>query len=54
LHLKGFNKIKKVSLLGVERKIKFSTANDALTITVPADLQENNNLTQTATFKIQY
>jgi alpha-L-fucosidase len=54
LHLKGINKIKKVSLLGVERKIKFSTAADALTITIPADLQENNNLTQTATFKIQY
>jgi alpha-L-fucosidase len=54
LHLKGINKIKKVSLLGVDRKIKFGTKMGELTINIPTDLQDNNNLTQTATFKIQY
>jgi alpha-L-fucosidase len=54
LHLKDIKKIKKVSLLGVDKKIKFSETADALNITIPTDLQENNKLTQTATFKIQY
>ncbi|WP_429378225.1 alpha-L-fucosidase [Mucilaginibacter sp. UYCu711] len=54
LHLKDIKKIKKISLLGVDKKIKFSETADALNITIPADLQENNKLTQTATFKIQY
>jgi alpha-L-fucosidase len=54
LHLKDIKKIKKVSLLGVDRKIKYSETADALTIIIPADLQENNKLAQTATFKIQY
>jgi alpha-L-fucosidase len=54
LHLKDIKKVKKVGLLGIDKKIKFNETADALTITIPADLQENNNLTQTATFKIQY
>jgi alpha-L-fucosidase len=54
LHLKDIKKIKKVSLLGVDKKIKFSETADGLNITIPADLQENNKLAQTATFKIQY
>jgi alpha-L-fucosidase len=54
LHLKDVKKIKKVSLLGAGKKIKFTETGDALTITIPADLQENNKFTQTATFKIQY
>jgi alpha-L-fucosidase len=54
LHLKDIKKVKKVSLLGIDRKIKFTETADALTITIPADVQKKNKLTQTATFKIQY
>ena len=53
-HLKNIKDIKKISLLGAKGKIKWRSDADKVEVTVPADLQANNNLTQAATFKIAY
>ena len=53
-HLKNVKEIKKISLLGAKGKIKWLSDADKVVVTIPADLQANNNLTQAATFKIVY
>lgn len=54
LHLKGVAKVKKVSLLGVDKKLKYQAKGDAIRIIIPAALQANNGLKQAAVFKIEY
>ena len=53
-HLKGLKKVKKVSLLGISKKLKWVVNGDSLIVIIPADLQTNNGLAQAATFKIEY
>ncbi|MGN6179498.1 MAG: alpha-L-fucosidase [Mucilaginibacter sp.] len=53
-HLQGIGKVKKVSLLGIARKLKWETNNDELVVNIPANLQSGNGLLHAATFKIQY
>ena len=53
-HLKDSGKVKKVSLLGNNTKLKWRTTADNVMVTIPAALQSNNGLTQAAGFKIQY
>ncbi|MEO6978412.1 MAG: alpha-L-fucosidase [Mucilaginibacter sp.] len=53
-HLKGIKKIKKISLLGISKKLKWVVNGDSIKITIPADLQTNNGLAQAAAFKIEY
>ena len=53
-HLTGIKKIKKISLLGVDKNLKYIVANDSVKVIIPAALQANNILLHTATFKIQY
>jgi alpha-L-fucosidase len=53
-HLKDLKKVKKVTLLGVNKKIKWGADGDTVNVTVPAALQSNNGLAQAATFKIEY
>jgi alpha-L-fucosidase len=38
----------------IRQKIKYTVADDAITIKVPASLQTQNGLKQAAVFKIQY
>jgi alpha-L-fucosidase len=52
-HLKGIDKVKKISLLGVSRRLKWKAEGDGLVVDVPADLQSGNGLLQAAVFKIQ-
>ena len=53
-HLKDAKAIKKVSLLGVTKKLKWVADGEKITITIPTALQTNNGLTQAAGFKIEY
>jgi alpha-L-fucosidase len=53
-HLKGIKKVKKISLLGINKKLKWIINGDSIKVVIPADLQVNNGLAQTATFKIEY
>ena len=53
-HLKDSGKVKKISLLGSNTKLKWRSTTDNVMVTIPASLQSNNGLTQAAGFKIQY
>jgi alpha-L-fucosidase len=53
-HLKDIKKVKKISLLGVNQKLKWTEKGDAINVTIPAGLQTKNGLNNAATFKIQY
>ncbi len=54
LHLKNQGKVKKISLLGINQKIKYTVGDGVINIKVPASLQNQNGLNQAAVFKIQY
>jgi alpha-L-fucosidase len=53
-HLQGISKIKAITLLGTNKKMKFTTANGEIKVTVPAGLQTQSGLSHAAVFKIQY
>jgi len=53
-HLTGIKKVKKISLLGVDKNLKYTVAGDSVKVTIPTALQASNKLLHTATFKIQY
>jgi alpha-L-fucosidase len=53
-HLKDIKNVKKVSLLGVNKKLKWSLTDNAINVSIPANLQANNTLAEAATFKIEY
>ena len=53
-HLKIDNKVKKISLLGVNKKLKWAQYGDSINIIIPKNLQTNSGLSHTAAFKIQY
>lgn len=54
MHLTGQGKVKRVSLLGTNQKLKFTINEGVLNVTIPASLQTQNGLKQAAVFKIQY
>jgi alpha-L-fucosidase len=54
LHLKVGGKVKKISLLGVDKKLKWAQYGDSINVIVPKDLQTNSGLNHAAAFKIQY
>jgi len=54
LHLKVNSKVKKISLLGVDKKLKWAQYGDSINVLIPKDLQTNNGLSYAAGFKIQY
>ena len=53
-HLGSIKKIKKISLLGVNKHLKYTVTSDSVKVIIPAALQASNKLLHTATFKIQY
>jgi len=53
-HLKVDGKVKKISLLGVNKKLKWAQYGDSINVLIPKDLQTNSGLNQAAAFKIQY
>ena len=53
-HLKVGSKVKKVSLLGVDKKLKWAQYGDSINVIIPEDLQKKSGLNYAATFKIQY
>lgn len=53
-HLKIDNKVKKISLLGVNKKLKWAQYGDSINIIIPKNLQTNSGLSHAAAFKIQY
>jgi alpha-L-fucosidase len=54
LHLTGKSKVKKISLLGVNAKVKYTLNEGVANITIPSSLQTQSGLKQAAVFKIQY
>jgi alpha-L-fucosidase len=54
MHLTAITKVKSVTLLGTDKKVKWTANKGTISITVPAALQTNNCLTQAAVFKVQY
>lgn len=54
LHLKGINKVKNISLLGVSKKVRWTVNKDAIVIETPESLQNQSGLLQAAVYKIQY
>jgi len=54
LHLKGLPKIKKISLLGSDKKLKWTLTGDGININISTALQANNGLAEAAVFKVQY
>ncbi|WP_158827469.1 alpha-L-fucosidase [Mucilaginibacter lacusdianchii] len=52
--LSNNQKVKKVSLLGSSQNIKWQQSAGAITVTVPASLQNSSGLKQAATFKLAY
>ncbi|GAA3995209.1 alpha-L-fucosidase [Mucilaginibacter dorajii] len=54
LHLKDQGKVKKITLLGINQKIKYTVVQGVININIPASLQTQNGLNQAAVFKIQY
>jgi len=52
-HLQDVGKVKKIRLLGVPHKLKWTANDDELVINIPANLQ-SSGLLHAATFKIQY
>jgi len=53
-HLKNIKTIKKVTLLGTDKKLKWHADGDKVSVTVPTYLQTGNGFTNAAVFKIQY
>ena len=53
-HLKGIKKVKKVSLLGVDKKLKWTVDGSNIKVLIPKDIPEKNELNYAAVFKIQY
>jgi alpha-L-fucosidase len=53
-HLKNIGKIKKVSLLGVDKKLKWAADGESIRVFVPVSVQTNNLLANAAAFKIEY
>jgi alpha-L-fucosidase len=53
LHLKDADKIKKITLLGISKKLKWTVAEGVIKINIPASLQTQNGLAHAAVFKIQ-
>ena len=53
-HLKAIKKVKRISLLGVSQKLKWTESGDAISVTIPSGLQTKNGLNHAAAFKIQY
>ena len=53
LHLKDADKIKKISLLGISKKLKWTVTDGVIKINIPASLQTQNGLAHAAVFKIQ-
>ncbi len=53
-HVKEVKSIKKISLLGIKQKLKWKVEGEAVSVTIPVNLQKANGLTQAAVFKIQY
>jgi alpha-L-fucosidase len=54
LRLKDVKEIKKITLLGINKKLKWSVDGDNIKVNIPGYLQTNNGLSQAAAFKIQY
>ncbi|MDN3583159.1 alpha-L-fucosidase [Mucilaginibacter flavus] len=54
IHLKDMARVKKITLLGTNQKIKYTVAQGAININIPASLQTQNGLKHAAVFKIQY
>jgi alpha-L-fucosidase len=52
--LKDIDAVKKVTLLGCKRHLKWKLNNRQLEVSIPASLQKVSNLQHTATFKIEY
>lgn len=53
-HLKIGSKIKKISLLGVDKKLNWAQDGDSINVMIPRGLQIGSGLNYAATFKIQY
>jgi alpha-L-fucosidase len=53
-HLKDIKKVKKVILLGVNKKIKWAVDGDNIKVLIPKDIPGKNELNYAAVFKIQY
>jgi alpha-L-fucosidase len=53
-HLPDVKKAKKVSLLGVSKKLEWISAGDGIEVKILKNLQEKSGLNYAATFKIQY
>ena len=53
-HLKDIKKVKKISLLGVNQKLKWTENGDTISIALPFGLQTKSGLNHAAAFKIQY
>ena len=53
-HLKFDGKVKKISLLGVDKKLKWAQYGDSIIVIIPKNLQTNSGLNHAAAFKIQY
>lgn len=53
-HLKDIKKVKKVSLLGVNKKLKWTADGSNIKVLIPKDIPEKNELNYAAVFKIQY
>ncbi len=54
LHLKGAGTAKKVTLLGVTKKVKWKADGSNITINIPDQLKTASGLKQAAVFKIEY
>lgn len=53
-HLPDVKKAKKVSLLGIGKKLEWTSAGDGIEVKIPKNLQEKSGLNYAAAFKIQY
>jgi alpha-L-fucosidase len=53
-HLQNMEKVKKISLLGINKNLKWRNTGDSLTVDIPVSLRSNNGLAYAAVFKIQY
>jgi len=54
LHLQDINQVTNITLLGSGKKVKWTSNKSTINISVPAEVQTRNGLTQAAVFKIQY